>query len=101
MTVIAYVPDLMDRSKVAAAVPATVFVRDPGGLAAGVGDVVVVDLSRPGVLAAVRAVAGGGARVIGFGSHVDRAVLDAAREAGCGEVLARSAFFARLGELLG
>jgi hypothetical protein len=35
-------------------------------------------------------------RVVGFGSHVDRARLEAAREAGCDEVLARSAFFARL-----
>jgi len=42
-----------------------------------------------------------GARVIGFGSHVDTDLLAAARLAGCEEVLARSAFFSRLDELLG
>lgn len=103
MTVCAYVPDLMDRSKVAAVAPGVVAVARPGELAAvaSAGDVVVVDLSRPGVLDALPAVAATGARVIGFGSHVDRRLLDAARAAGCGEVLARSVFFGRLGELLG
>jgi hypothetical protein len=101
MTVRAFVPDLMDRSKVAAAAPTTIFVREPGDLAAEAGDVVVVDLSRPGVLDAIRAAAGDGAWVIGFGSHVDRAALEAARQAGCHEVLVRSAFFGRVGELLG
>ena len=37
---------------------------------------------------------------IGFVSHVDTATIDAARQAGVGEVLARSAFVARLGEIL-
>ena len=34
-----------------------------------------------------------GARVVGYGSHVDAARLKAARKAGCDEVLPRSAFF--------
>ena len=42
MRVAALVDDLLDRSKLAAAVPATTFVREPG--AAGPADVVVVDL---------------------------------------------------------
>jgi hypothetical protein len=33
---------------------------------------------------------------VGFGSHVDKTLLDAAHQAGCDEVLARSAVFRRL-----
>jgi len=39
-------------------------------------------------------------RTLGFVSHVDTATIDAARAAGVDEVLARSAFAARLGEIL-
>jgi PleD family two-component response regulator len=37
---------------------------------------------------------------VGFVSHVRADVIDAARRAGVGEVMARSAFTARLGEIL-
>ena len=101
--VIALVPDLMDKSKVANAWPHASFVREAGELsvaaaAAGTGDLVVVDLARPGALDAVAVIVGraGHPRVVGFGSHVDTELLDAAREAGCDEVLTRSTFFARL-----
>jgi len=98
--ILAYVPDLMDRSKVAAAGD-VVFVSRPGdlaGLSSGA-DVVVVDLTRAG---AVEALAGlGGSRVIGFANHTSRDVMEAARAAGCRHVLARSEFFSRLDELLG
>ena len=98
-TVAAYVPDLMDRSKLSAVGGGRVaFVRAPAELADSDADVVVVDLGRPGVLDVLPALAG--RRVIGFGSHVDTDLLDAARAAGC-EVLPRSKFFARLGEVLG
>ena len=102
MTVIAYVPDLMDRSKVQAAAPTVTLARTPGDLLAlaGPGVTAVVDLSRPGVLELLGPLVAAGARVIGFGSHVDKDVLAAARGAGCDEVLARSAFFSRLDELL-
>jgi hypothetical protein len=102
MTVVAYVPDLMDRSKVQAAAPSVTLARTPGDLlaVAGPGVTAVVDLSRPGVLDVLAPLVASGARVIGFGSHVDKDVLAAARSAGCEEVLARSAFFARLDELL-
>jgi hypothetical protein len=40
------------------------------------------------------------ARIIGFGPHVERDVLSAARQAGCDEVLARSVFFSTLDRLL-
>jgi hypothetical protein len=102
-SVVAYVPDLMDRSKVSAAAAGEVrFVAQPAGLAAAAAtaDLVVVDLSRPGVLDALIDVAALGVRVIGFGSHVDRDLLDEARSAGCSQVLARSAFFGQLASLL-
>jgi len=103
MTVIAFVPDLMDRSKVQAAVPSLTLARTPADLlaAAGPGVTAVVDLSRPGALEVLGPLVAAGARVIGFGSHVDKELLAIARLAGCEEVLARSAFFSRLDELLG
>jgi DNA-binding NarL/FixJ family response regulator len=95
--VVAFAPDLMDRSRISAAAPTARFARTPAELPdlaeeAGA-DVVLIDLGRPGVLDVVAAVA---APVVGFGSHVDRDVLAAARAAGCDEVLARSAFFGGL-----
>jgi hypothetical protein len=98
VTVVAFVPDLMDRSRLSAAVPGAVFVSDPAALVSTPGDVVVVDLSRPGVLEVLPELAG--RRTVGFGSHVDRALLGAARSAGCAEVLARSEFFRRIPALL-
>ena len=99
MTVVAYVPDLMDRSKVSAAVPGgATFVNRPGDLTteADGADVVVLDLSRPGVLDVLPLPA---ARVLGFASHVDRATLESARDRGV-EVFARSAFFRDVSGLL-
>jgi DNA-binding NarL/FixJ family response regulator len=95
----AYVPDLMDRSRVAAAVPDAVFVASCADLATVEADVVLVDLGRPGVLDVLPALAAR-TRVVAFGSHVDTDVLDAARAAGCAEVLPRSKFFTRLPEYL-
>ncbi|MDQ6799036.1 MAG: hypothetical protein M3011_13645 [Actinomycetota bacterium] len=99
MRILAYVPDLMDRSKVAAAASAVTFVATPSALpaAAAEADLVVVDLTRPGVL---EMVAGLDGRVIGFANHTQRDLMEAARAAGCTTVLARSAFFSRLSELL-
>ncbi|HEX3623664.1 MAG TPA: hypothetical protein VHT97_15220 [Acidimicrobiales bacterium] len=98
--IVAYVPDLMDRSKVAAAGDVT-FVSRPAELpAAGeAADVLVVDLTRPGVVDVLTELAG--RRVIGFANHTSRDVMAAARAAGCEQVLARSEFFSRLDELLG
>lgn len=39
-------------------------------------------------------------RTLGYVSHVDTATIDAARQAGIDQVLARSAFSERLGEIL-
>ena len=55
----------------------------------------ILDLNNPGldVRQAVVALKAIGARVLAFGSHVDAERLKLARQAGCDEVLPRSAFF--------
>lgn len=125
--VVACVPDLMDRSKLEAAARtaevALELVGQPSGLAVVVrgsragwepsegrdsggpgeapgADLLILDLSRAGALDAIRALSGE-VRTVGFGSHVDRELLSSAREAGCAQVMARSAFFGRLSDLLG
>jgi hypothetical protein len=103
MKVVAYVPDLMDRSRISAVAGAGVeveYVSSPGGLRepAASADLVIVDLGRPGVLDVLPDVA---APTVGFGSHVDRELLAAAHASGCDQVLARSAFFGRLRSLVG
>ncbi|MFN2608639.1 MAG: hypothetical protein ABR511_12240 [Acidimicrobiales bacterium] len=97
--VVAYAPDLMDRSRISAGPADVTFVATPGALAnASAGaDLVVVDLTRPGVLDVVPAL---GPPVIGFANHTERALMESAVAAGCRTVLARSAFFSRLGDLL-
>jgi hypothetical protein len=99
MKVVAFVPDLMDRSRIqqAAGDHELEFVRAASALATSAGDVVVVDLARPGVLEAIADVT---ARTIGFGAHVDTDLLDRARAAGVDEVLPRSEFFRRVADLL-
>ena len=94
MRVAAYVPDLIDRSKVAAAVPGVEFVANPRLLVEVEADVVVLDLSREGVVDALSTLTH--VRTVGFGSHVDVETLEAAAAAGCDVVLARSAFFGGL-----
>ncbi|MCU0312061.1 MAG: hypothetical protein MUE36_14095 [Acidimicrobiales bacterium] len=105
MSVVAVIADLMDRSRLTAVDADVTFVRDHRALTAALegsdaGAVtVVVDLARPDALDSVGAAASAGARVIAYGSHVERDRLDAARRVGA-EVLARSAFFSRLADLL-
>lgn len=100
--VVAYVPDLLDRSKVAGSGADVTFVAKPADLAEAVtahgAELVVVDLNRPGV---VDVLGGIGAPVVGFSKHTNREAMDAAVAAGADQVLARSAFFTRLDELLG
>jgi DNA-binding NarL/FixJ family response regulator len=88
---VALVPDLMDRSRVSAALPDAAFVRDAASCVGAT--VVLVDLGRHADdVAAVRAVTPD-ARIVAFGSHVDEAALAAARAAGADLVLPRSQFF--------
>jgi hypothetical protein len=88
------VPDLMDRSRLSS-IPGAHFVSNPRELAevASGEDLVLVDLSRPGILDVVEQIGAG--RVVGFASHVDERLMDEARRRGCDEVLARSVFFRR------
>jgi DNA-binding NarL/FixJ family response regulator len=89
--VAALVDDLLDRSKLAAAVPAATFAREPGGV--GPADVIVVDLAaHSGDVVTLRA-RQPAARIVAYGRHTDTAALAAARAAGADRVLARSAFF--------
>ncbi|MBV8385239.1 MAG: hypothetical protein JOZ68_08105 [Acidimicrobiia bacterium] len=91
MKVAAYVPDLMDRSKVAAAAPGATFVARADDLAGIEADLVVLDLTRPGAVDVLPRVQ---ARTVGFCRHTMRDVIAAAEQAGCDRVLARSEFFA-------
>jgi hypothetical protein len=100
-TAVAYVPDLMDRSRLEIACRTAGrsldFVRDLDELVSAVEGgamFVIVDLAQPGVLDVLPRL--GRAHTVGFGSHVDRTLLDAAHQAGCDEVLARSALYRRL-----
>jgi len=89
--VVALVDDLMDRSKLTAAIPDVTFTRAVDGCVDA--DVVIVDLARHGDdIASVRALAPT-ARIVGFGPHVDGDGADRARTAGADIVLARSRFF--------
>ena len=71
-----------------------------GSAEAEVPDLALVDLAVPDAMAAIERLARAGVRVIAFGPHVERAALQRARQAGADQVLARSTFFAKLGDLL-
>ena len=97
--IVVLAPDLMDRSKITAAAPGASVVRSVDAVIASPGVLIVADLSRPGVVDALGGWVAAGARVIGFASHVDRDLIETSRSSGA-EVMARSAFFGRVGELL-
>ena len=102
MHVVVFAPDLADRSRIAACVPGATFVKvatELSELAKGA-DVVVLDLSRPGVLALLPEVVGRAGRVVAFGPHVASSALEEATEAGA-IALPRSRFFRDLAAFLG
>lgn len=91
MRICALVVDLMDRSRISAAVPDAQFVRDSAACAGA--DVVIIDLARSGShVGAVRSVVPA-ARIVCFGPHVDEEGASAAVAAGADVVLPRSRFF--------
>ena len=94
MKVVAMTPDLGDRSRIAAVAPDATFVGAAALLprAAEGADVVLVDLSRAGVLDVLDQVVALGGRVVGYGPHVEGALLAAAMAAGV-EAVPRSRFF--------
>ena len=95
--VVAFVPDLMDRSRLSAPGVEVAFVDDPEELADTHADLVVVDLARPGAIEALGAAA---RTTVGFVAHIDESTMAAALAAGCDEVLPRSRFFRRFAELV-
>ncbi|MCU1428629.1 MAG: hypothetical protein JWL83_2629 [Actinomycetia bacterium] len=89
--VIALVDDLMDRSRVTAALPGVRFARSVAEVAGA--DVVIVDLARhAGHVRAVREQFPD-ARIVAFGPHVDEDAASRARLDGADLVLPRSRFF--------
>lgn len=94
--IVAFVPDLMDRSRLVVPNTEVIFVSDPTDLITAEADLVVVDLSRPGV---IEVLVGVDAPSVGFASHVDESTIAAGRAAGCDQVLTRSQFFNRFKKL--
>jgi hypothetical protein len=89
--IVAFVDDLMDRSRLSGALPGIRFgrtVADAGGA-----DVVIIDLARyRGLVRTVRG-ALGTVRIIGFGPHVDDEAMESARDDGADLAVPRSRFF--------
>jgi len=79
--------DLMDRSRIGAAIPGVVFGADPAA------EVVIVDLARGAQQVAELRATMPGVRVVCYGPHVDDEAADAARAAGADIVMARARFF--------
>src|SRR5712671_3729870 len=112
--ILALVDDLMFRSKIkSTARQAGVNVTFAGSqvaaltaMRANIPALLILDLNNPrtdplGTIAAMKKDAALAAiPTVGYVSHVDVATIDAARAAGVGEVLARSAFAMKLPELL-
>jgi len=101
--VVAVCADLMDRSKISAALPDATLVRSLHAAQAELSDAatdaehtVFVDLRRVDEIGDLADLASQ-AIVIAFGSHVDDAALAAATDAGAA-ALPRSLFFRRLNE---
>lgn len=91
MHVVALVTDLMDRSRLAGALPGTQAVSTAEACAGA--DVVLVDLSRFAAdIPAVRAAAPE-ATILGYGPHADRELADLGRAGGADAVVARSRLF--------
>jgi DNA-binding NarL/FixJ family response regulator len=89
--VVALVGDLMDRSKIAAAVPDAGFVGGPDECTDA--DTVIVDVkAHPGAVAATRRLAPA-ARIVAYGRHDDPEALAAARDEGADAAMPRSRFF--------
>lgn len=112
--ILCVVDDLMFSSKIVAAAKAVeadvAFEKQPAKVLPRIREskpsLVIFDLnsSRLKPLEAIAAIKADtelrGTRTLGYVSHVQSDVIAAARKAGCDEVLARSAFSDRLGDIL-
>ncbi|MBC8365396.1 MAG: hypothetical protein H8E59_10380 [Actinobacteria bacterium] len=99
MRVRAFVPDLMDASRLRAQGVSVDFVSEPARLLDGEAELFVVDLARPGALEAICGGSANPGRIVGFAPHGDREAIAAALEAGCDQALVRSVFFRRFPDL--
>jgi PleD family two-component response regulator len=112
--VLAMVDDLMFASKIKTAASqlgvAVIFARSSAAALAAMKDsapaLVILDLNNPrtdplGTVAAMkRDPTTASIRTVGYASHVQVDVIDAARQAGVDEVMARSAFTSKLADIL-
>jgi hypothetical protein len=98
MKVVAFVPDLMDRSRFPSGSDVT-FVRSVDDLATSAADagLVVVDLNRSGALEAAAALQT--VRRIGFTNHENTELIESARTAGI-DVMPRSRFFRNIADIV-
>tara|TARA_B100000686_G_C16430506_1_gene781864 strand:- start:102 stop:380 length:279 start_codon:yes stop_codon:yes gene_type:complete len=80
----------MDQSRLTASGLEVIFVKELKALVDVDTDLVVVDLSRPGVIDVLKTI---DSPLVGFSSHVDEEIIDKALEAGCDQVFTRSRFF--------
>jgi DNA-binding NarL/FixJ family response regulator len=85
--IVALVSDLMDRSRIGAALPGVVFALEPDAR------VVIVDISRGTEQVTQVRASCPRARIVCYGPHVDDDAMTAATAAGADVVLPRSRFF--------
>jgi len=90
VSVAAFVPDLMDQSKLRLAMQDICFVKEISELIDIEVDLVVIDLSKSEVLEVLHKI---DSKILGFVSHIDKEIITAAEQAGCEKVLPRSKFF--------
>jgi len=109
--VILFSADLITAAKVAGAAPAAgvkvnVLGTEAAVLTAAAGSpLVILDLEAPGadpegLVPRLRALTPPPRAIVAFGPHVQTARLEAARAAGCHQVLARGQFYAQVADLL-
>ena len=91
MTIVVLADDLMDRSRISAALGEVTYTRDPAAAAGA--DVVVVDLARHAGAVTVIRTSSPTTRIVAFGPHVDTDLLDRAASDGADVVVPRSRFF--------
>ena len=96
---VAFIPDLMDRSRLGSRPVELVGSLDQLATAAVGASLVLVDLARPGALEIAGALVAAGTRVVGFAPHVDDELRGAATGVGV-EVVTRSWFFGHLHDLI-
>ena len=112
MSVLALIPDLLMQSQVRAAgqragvdlafVPTSDALVE--GAAAAQPGLIVIDLSQGGLdlqslVPRIKSIAAA-ARILAFGPHVHKGLLERAKEAGCDEVISRGQFHAEMDALM-